>query len=61
MGIPIAALIVSIILIFVGPPVGIIATPLAVIWVILAFVFKVLGWGLSARILYRALTWSSPP
>jgi len=47
MGVPIAALIVSIILIFVVPPVGIIATPLAAIWVVLAFVFKVLGWGLG--------------
>ena len=45
MGVAVVALLVSIILIFAVPPVGIIATPLAVIWVILAFVFKVLGWG----------------
>jgi len=45
MGVAIAALIVSIILIFVMPPVGIPATILCAIWVVLAFVFKVLGWG----------------
>ena len=45
MGIAVAALIVSIILIFVAPPIGIVATPLAAIWVVCAFMFKVLGWG----------------
>lgn len=45
MGVAIAALIVPIILIFVAPPVGIIAAQLSAIWVVLAFVFKVLGWG----------------
>ena len=45
MGVAIFALLVSIVLIFVVPPVGIVATPLAAIWVVLAFVFTVLGWG----------------
>ena len=45
MGVAIAALIVSIILIFVAPPLGVIVTPVAVIWVVPAFVFKLLGWG----------------
>jgi hypothetical protein len=32
-------------MIFVAPPIGIVATPLAAIWVVCAFMFKVLGWG----------------
>lgn len=47
MGIAIAALIVSIILIFTMPPVGIPATVICAIWVVFAFVTKVLGWTLG--------------
>ncbi|MEP4377748.1 MAG: hypothetical protein ABJ215_02435 [Alphaproteobacteria bacterium] len=49
MGVAIVALLVSIILIFVAPPVGIVAAPLCAIWVVLAFVFKVLGWGFGGK------------
>lgn len=44
MGIALAAFFVSIVLIFVAPPVGIIATPLTAIWVVIAFCVTVLGW-----------------
>ena len=44
MGVAILALIVSIVLIFAMPPVGLIATPLCALWVVFAFVTRVLGW-----------------
>ena len=45
MGVALAAFFVSIVLLFVVPPVGLIALPLSVIWVIVAFCVTVLGWG----------------
>lgn len=47
MAVPVVALIVSIVLIFTMPPIGLIATPLCAIWVVVAFVMKVLGWTLG--------------
>ncbi len=45
MTVALAAFFVSVVLIFVVPPVGLIATPLTAIWVIVAFCVTVLGWG----------------
>ena len=45
MTIALTAFFVSVVLIFVVPPVGIIATPLTAIWVVIAFCITVLGWG----------------
>jgi len=45
MTVALAAFFVSIVLIFVVPPVGLIALPLTFIWVIVAFCVTVLGWG----------------
>jgi len=45
MGIALAAFFVSIVLIFVAFPIGIVATPLTAIWVIIAFCVSILGWG----------------
>jgi hypothetical protein len=45
MAVALAAFFVSIVLIFVVPPVGLIALPLTFIWVIVAFCVTVLGWG----------------
>ncbi|MBT5571710.1 MAG: hypothetical protein HOJ90_10875 [Alphaproteobacteria bacterium] len=45
MAVALAAFFVSIVLIFVVPPVGIIALPLTFIWVIIAFCVSILGWG----------------
>ncbi len=49
MAVALAAFFVSIVLIFVVPPVGLIALPLTFIWVIVAFCVTVLGWGLDAE------------
>lgn len=45
MAVALAAFFVSIVLVFVVPPVGIIAVPLTLIWVVIAFCVTVLGWG----------------
>ena len=45
MAVALAAFFVSIVLIFVVTPVGLIALPLTVIWVVVAFCVTVLGWG----------------
>ena len=44
MAVALLAFFVSIVLIFVAPPVGIIATPPTAIWVVVAFCVTVLGW-----------------
>ena len=44
MAVALLAFFVSIILIFVAPPVGIIAILLTTIWVVVAFCVTVLGW-----------------
>lgn len=45
MAVALAAFFVSIVLIFIVPPVGLIALPLTFLWVIIAFCVTVLGWG----------------
>ena len=49
MGVALAAFFGSIVLIFVAFPIGIVATPLTAIWVIIAFCVKVLGWGFGSK------------
>jgi hypothetical protein len=45
MGVALAAFFVAIVLLFVVPPVGLVAVPLTAIWVVIAFCVTVLGWG----------------